>query len=294
MTEFSLAGYANTRLSDVNDSGLAVGQAWNDTDPVGFVYQNGVATILSNPAGRITSATGVSNSGLIVGSWYDNNQTRSYLLDNGNFSEFAIPGASSTELRHVSSDGRYLTGTYVVGSPDFSSGFAFDRLTSTLIRFASNAVDSSYIVQGANSAGLITGTVYDNAGVRSFVYNMQDGSQSVYKESPNRSGSRFRDINDHGEIVGFFRNSAIVGTPSIGFESFTFAGASSTAVYGNNNRGDMVGYFYTDPSLSTMHSFIAMSVPEPGTQALLLIGLIGLLAGLGRQSKQPSGPAVRQ
>lgn len=288
MTEFSLAGYANTQLWDINDSGLVVGSAWNNSDYVGFVYQNGVATILNNPAGQIVSATGVSNSGLIVGSWYDNNKTRSYLLDNGNFSEFAVPGATQTTLRHVSSDGRYLTGSYENGTSGNLLGFAFDRLTSGFVYFDASAVGRDYIVQGANSAGLITGTYYDNSGIRSFVYNMQDGTQTVYDESPIVSGSRFRDINDKGEIVGFFRNSAIVGNPSTGFKPFSFAGASSTAAYGNNNHGDMVGYFYTDPSSSTMHSFIAQAVPEPSSHALLLGGLAALLAGMGRKNTRRS------
>lgn len=292
ITEFSLPGYTNTWLWDINDSGQIVGSARNGSDSVGFIHQNGVTTILNAPGGQIISATGISNSGLIVGNWFNPSDRviHGYLQDHGVFSSFVVPGSTTTTLRHVSSDGRYLTGTYEAGSPDFQSGFVFDRQTSTWVRFESNAVDNFYLVQGVNSAGLVTGTVYDNTGVRSFVYDMNSGSQNFYADPAGTGTARFRDINDQGSIVGFRRDSAIVGTPAAGFETFSFAGAFSTTAYGNNNHGDMVGYFYTSPTSSDIHSFIALSVPEPASYALMLGGLTAMLAGLGRRNGGWSNP----
>jgi hypothetical protein len=166
VSTFERAGAQTTQLWSINDAGQFVG-----SDSLGgYVVTGGVATSLSGPAGAVrTVPFGISNSGLVAGSWNDaDNTERGFLYENGQYTNFdvALPDVVRTEIRHISLDGRWLTGQ-VSDVNGQSKGFVFDRTTSELqvLSLANGAV----LMQGTNSAGLSVGSqspggalVFDN------------------------------------------------------------------------------------------------------------------------------------
>jgi hypothetical protein len=100
--------------------------------------------------------------------------------------------------------------------------------------------------------------------------------------------SQILGINDKGIAVGYYGDSTIsqhgfiynTNTGSYSFlddpnEQFTAAGVEVTQITGINNSGEITG-FYTDAS-GVAHGFVAQAVPEPGSIALLGIGLTAVL-----------------
>ena len=271
VTSFDRAGASDSQLWGINDAGQFVG-----SDSLGgYLVSGGLTTSLSGPAGA-TQVTpfAISNAGLVVGSWYGaDNSEHGFLLQGGQYTNFdvAVPGALRTEIRHISLDGRWLTGIYVDGS-GLQSGFVFDR-TSSALQTVSTA-NAITFMQGANSAGVVVGNAAPGGGL---VFDASTGGLQVFKTVAGVGGApRFRDINDAGLITGFAAQQAIVGTLAGGFTALPVGGAAVSFGEGLNNVGQLVGTF-TDAN-GFAHGFIASSVPEPSSAAFLLAGLV-LLGG---------------
>ncbi len=176
-------------------------------------------------------------------------------------------------MRHVSSDGRYLTGTY----EDASSirGFAYDRTTSTLYNL-SLAGDSLNIAQGASTGGLVTGSfVRRIPGLPptrgAYVFDLSSQTRTEFLDVGGRSAPRFRDINDSGLIAGGAGQDGFVGRPG---DWFFFSGDAQRQItaYGVNDAGVAVG-FAMDAVTGAITGGIAFPVPEPASWALFAVGL---------------------
>ena len=273
---FDRPGALSTQLWDINDGGVIVGAAaYTDGRSAGFTYSAGVFTDFAGPAGALrTQFTGISNSGLIVG-FFDSADslegrgvTSSFLFNGSNYTSFAIPGTDETVLRHISSDGRYLTGTYTIDAVHY--GFAYDRWTDGFMSFGERS-----IAQGASIDGVVVGSAtLGNASQTGFEHDLATGVTS-FPMIDGLEQTRFRDINDVGSITGFTRgdgNLAFVLSAAGELSTFTFAGAYDTAGYGLNNHNVLVGW-YGDYDGQILRGFVATPVPEPQSWALLLCGL---------------------
>jgi len=275
---FNRPGYASTQPWDINESGTIVGTS----DGEGFVFEGGVFSSLVHPdATAGTTVTGVTDDGTLVGSYWISDgadvwEQHGYIYSGGTFTPFDVPSATSTSIRHVSSDGRYLTG---VGSDEADSyGFAYDRQAMVLTTFGGGA-EFSTIAQGVNTLGQVTGSFFrDNSAGGfesvSFVFDLTTGVRTEYTEINGLQRPRFRDINDSGVITGFVGNQAFVGTPGNWHVFSAATGGSSMLGYGLNEAGVLVGS-YQNPD-STTSGWISSPVPEPGTWVLMALGLGGL------------------
>ncbi len=269
-------GFESTQLWDISDSGVIVGIS----DGVGFTYSAGTFSSFSHPdATAGTVLTGIANDGTLVGSYYTGDpdvQTfaHSFIYSSGSYTTFEVAGKVDTSIRHISSDGRYLTGTTVNGNGTLGA-FAFDRNSSTFTDL-SVAGDFSSIAQGANSLGQVTGSFNRAGGVRgSFIVDLNTLVRTEYLEAAGMTGPRFRDINDAGVVTGFSgANSGFVGKPG-DWAVFAAPAGSSTAGYGLNNSGTLVGYS-ADSTTGIISGWVAAPVPEPETWALMALGLASL------------------
>lgn len=283
-TELKAPGAFSTWAADVNDAGVVVGSA----DGLAFIYAGGAYTTFAHPNGASgTAATGITATGTVVGSYFaadgaGGGATRGFLLSGGSFTDYTVPGAVNTDILQVSDNGRYLTGVWDVGAK--RNGFVHDLQTGARTDFLSSE-NQSYIVQGVNNAGLVTGTVYNSTGSPSFVYDIASGQTTEYPTLVDINRPRFRDINDNGLVAGFGGGKAYVSDlDSLQVISFALLPelGSGPIAYGLNNTGAVVGYS-TDPVTLASRSWIASAVPEPMTWALWSLGLFGLGGWCRRQ-----------
>ena len=271
VTSFDRAGATQTQLWGINDAGQFVG-----ADSLGaYLVSGGMTTELSGPAGAVqVTPFAISNAGLVVGSWYAADfSEHGFLLQGGVYTGFDIdlPNVVRTELRHVSLDGRWLTGIYT-DSAGQQNGFVFDRTGSALQTVGQ--ADTITFLQGSTSTGLSVGNQSPGGGL---VFDAASGELQVIKTVAGFGGApRLRDINDAGLITGFAAQQAIVGTLAGGFTALPMGGVASSFGEGLNNVGQVVGNFIDANGIT--HGFIASSVPEPAVAALWLAGL-GLLGG---------------
>lgn len=281
-TAFNRPGATSTQLWDVNDAGALVGSA----DGIGFLYQGGVFTDIVAPGAVLeTLVTGLSaDAQTLVGQYTVDNGggatvSRGFVLTGGSFSDFAVPGAVDTAVRHVSDNGRYLTG-YWTDDTGTTHGFAYDRTTAVRTDFLA-APGGISIAQGANDAGVVVGsfirlpTVPGPTVSGGFIVDLATGVRTEVLNAGGNPRPRFRDINDAGLIAGFSGSVGLVGDGT-SWQVFPTTGADiSTAAYGLNDTGTVVGYRF-DTVNERFEGWIATTVPEPATWALWGLGLAAL------------------
>ncbi len=269
---YSLPGYEVTNFWGINDSGTVVGSAQSTSDalPIAFTFSAGAYTVLSGPAGSVyAGATGISNGGTVVGNYSRDEFSpgSSFIYESGTYTDFSIAGAVATTLRGISSDGRYLAGTYADAN-FFTNGFIYDRSNG-----AQWTIENS-IVQGVNNAGLAVGSVQGSSR-HPFTHDFGADLTTTYTPSLNR----YRGVNDHGSITGFSSEDsgtfAFVGLPG-SVDLLPALSPTFSIAYGINSDGWVVGFYGADPEAIAMNGFIARPVPEPATWGLALAGLVAL------------------
>ena len=272
-----------TEFWDINNAGVIVGDSCTGDCSLNlpFLYSNGTYSPVLLPSGATSgTAHGISEGGAVVGAfWADGTRFRGYITEGGTSIAFDVPGAIDTALRGISPDGRYISGysTALVNGVENTTPFVFDRMLRELRQFTTDAG----IAQGINAHGLLVGNLFGSgAGQGSgFVYDVNSGVLSTRSFSAVRR-TNFRDINDSGLIAGFLTSrpdlglpdSTFVGTANGSFVELSLPGALSMFAEGINNAGTVVG-LYSDEGGNT-YGFVATSIPEPGTYALMLMGLL--------------------
>ena len=277
ITTLTVSGSTFNQAFGVNDSNTVVGA----TDAGGFVYASGSFTILTGPEGSLGSAAlGISNGGTVVGSFYNTRLTDpdgnvipgpqlGYVYQGGTYTSLTAPGAYDTFLRAISTDGRYIS-----GYADDADGlnfwcFVYDRNSSSFTTIASGPLLS--IAHGVNNQGVVVGST----GGFGFIYDSATGTRS--DSQIGSANSRYRGINDAGQIAGFFISGGIthgfIGSPSA-YDVFDVPGAFGTSLESINNVGAIAGI--VNDEFGNASAFLATPVPEPSIAALLLAGLAGL------------------
>jgi len=282
----TVPGSTMTQLWGVNDAGQVVG----GSSVGGFVYSGGTFTFLPSIEGALPTAFGISNAGLVVGSYFSSpgsNVSNGFLYDGAGYITFNVPGFSSTQIRGISLDGRYLTGYDNITN---NRGFVYDRVTLSLTVLQHPSTGNA-IIQGANSAGLVTGS-FTGASGGAVIYNFANGSTTVYNTIGGTTSPRFRGINDAGLYSGFGTvgggiTVGLVGSFAGGWQTITSPnGTDGTFLQGLNNLGVVAGFYQDINGVFT--GFVATPVPEPQTYATLLAGLAALLAAVRRRRSTPA------
>jgi uncharacterized membrane protein len=291
----SAPGLPQTQVWDINNHGdvLVTGFGPGAADSGSWVWNAGTYTPISGPGGSFSSsALGISDGGAIVGSaTFDapvfdagGNQINStpshgFVFAGGVYTLLDKPGATDTVLRGISPDGRYISG-YGVGDTGLSSGFVYDRVTTTFTAL-DVAKSLTNIPQGISSAGLLVGSDIISGPPTRRVGYIVDIATTTRTDilAPGTSRTSFRDISSRGTIVGWATDSTgthgLIGTPG-GFQLVDFPGATTTTLEGINDAGAISG-IYND-AVGNSFGFVAIPVPEPASAALALVGLTAMLA----------------
>ena len=212
----NIPGATETSPLRINDPGQIVGSYIAGGITQGFRLDAGVVTTINVPGATSTIAEGINASGQIVGTYIAGGIEHGFLLDSGVFTTLEPPGASSSEAHDINDRGQ------VVGSLSFpsSSGlgshaYLLDQGVFSRIDVPGAAVTSA---RGINNSGDIVGE-YSLQPFGRHGYVRAGGAFTTIDPSPGVFFLIFSDINDAGEIVGYFQaatnsETAFLSVPS--------------------------------------------------------------------------------
>jgi len=291
LTRIDVAGAYGVSAEDVNNVGQVVGYYTMSENDFGqaYVYQKGVLTALSGPAGGLgASASGISDGGVVVGAYATGTYvdpdgvtrvglSKGFIYDAGQYQTVSMPWAVETSLIGISGNGRYLSGYGLLGNGAIQS-FAMDRTTGAVTLVGAGDPDSFAIVGHINDAGVLLGdrrgrNADHSWGFSAFSFDITTGQTTDLAGVPGFRRTALREVNASGTIVGFYGNPGIydglVGTPG-DYQSLHY-GSSYTLTRGINDAGWLTG---TAGDLDgTSYGLLLTPVPEPSTAALCLGGL---------------------
>jgi hypothetical protein len=266
-TTVSFPGSNLTVAEAINNSGTLVGfydDAGGNTH--GFSLAGGVFSTLDFAGADATFAKDINAGGMVVGDAVFGGNDVGFLLSGGSFSAISVPGADSTDAAGINDTGQ-ITGSYQTGGA--AHGFLSSGGSFTF--FDVPGADDT-VPGGMNDAGQIVGS-YDIGGVNhGFLFS---GGSFTTLDFPGVSDTFLTGINDLGQITGFYFDSSGSADGFVysggSFIGVDYPGALDTYLKGGNDTGTYVGFydFGGDPL-----GFTAQMTPEPGTMALLLIGIL--------------------
>lgn len=163
-TQLSFPGASSTAARGLNDQGQVVG-FWNGTDNAfpgltiahGFVYENGVWSVLDASAGTGgTFAGGINNSDLIVGYYLDKQgASHGFTFDQptGTFTSVDMQGAANTYLYGINNLGE-MVGSFVDGN---GQTYGFSVSPSPDIKVLDTSRQQSFLPITDQYAGPVAG-----------------------------------------------------------------------------------------------------------------------------------------
>jgi len=250
------AASGTTEAFSINDRGEVVGVYGDSAGFHGFRFSEAGFTKIDVPGNDYTIAYSINNVGRIVGAA----SAGGFSYIDGRFEMISVPGSSWSYVSG-NNDVTEMIGTYY-DAAGAAHGFLKRGGTFTTIDvpvYNSNAIGS---MNGLNNRGDIVGTYYDAEGIpHGFRY-----SEGAFSTIPVGEVANAYGINDRGQISGTYGDES--GAHGFVYDhgiliTINFPGVPSpycpgcpisTAVFGINNRGQIVGC-YSDRTGT--HSFIA-------------------------------------
>jgi len=195
--QIDVPGASSTGANGINDAGQIVGGFGSRTGGShSFLYSGGSFAQIDVPGAVGTGANGINNAGQIVGIF--GNSTggdHGFLYSGGSFTQIDVPGALGTFAYGINDAGQIVGGFY--------DGTGTHGLLYSGGNFTQIDVPGATSAYGMNDAGPLVGVVYP--GEHGFLYS---GGSFTQIDVPGASGTLPSGINDAGQIVGFFQNSA--------------------------------------------------------------------------------------
>lgn len=301
-------GGANGVAYGINNYGEAVGYSMTTGNMAqrATLWSNGTAIDLGTIGGTYSEARSINSSGKIVGyslTMGDAN-THATIWSNGTATDLGTLGGSSSQAYDINDFGQVVGyGQIAVGSNTtqfpghatlWTNGVASDLGTLGGTISLASAINNAGVVVGYSSTysgGLAHATLWNNG--------------DIFDLGVNYGQSEAIDINALGQVVGqisiahgnvsnngsgywesraalwngldFVDLNSVFGDASMGFATLS----SATSI---NSAGQIVGYGTTFDG--NVHAFMLrpVSVPEPGSVPMVVIGL-GMLAFISRRRK---------
>lgn len=310
ITPISTPNAAYFEALDLNNVGQVAGSV-RTNDGVWHAVRwdnNGMATYLDIPGGGATGASGINDAGQIAGYAYDG-QKFSAIVWTGNVAQTldapAIGGAIAVDINDLGDvggytpDGRNLI-TWSQGGMSLSPG----QIGYAVVR----AINNSGQAVGDLITSVATPAVWNNgaltqlpyAGRYAWVNDINDRGQMIGSGELHQAyfwneagelilgpeNSAASGINNLGQVVGSINGRPILWGNGVGGEAQDISGLldaqgwTLTTAGKINDLGQILGYAtYQGVSYHVLLS----PVPELGSGFMMLLGIVGLAAGVRRR-----------
>ena len=246
---------------DINDRGVIVGRylASDGKTTYGYVRsESGAFVTIQYPDAVFTVAAGINDVGDIVGQYSLPSDIvpgkpavrHGFLLRNEVYTSFDPPGSVRTNALGINNAGD-IVGRYSTATKSTNSGFVLRHGSFNTIDYP-GAVETD--LWAINGNGEILGAYGAPGGNHIFV--LRDGNFSIIELPVANVPTDKGDINDRGDIAGFFCDAAPptpctsgTGAPGVhaffyghgAFSQFDVPDAKQTVLFGINARGTLVG-----------------------------------------------------
>jgi probable HAF family extracellular repeat protein len=291
----------------INDAGQIVGlYTAPQGRPTGFLFNNGSYTTIDNPNYFSTIPQGINDSGIIVGyetipDSFIGAKYVGFIYNNGTF-QVTQQGTPSDLVFFEDINNLNTIAGFYTNAPSVQThappvvGTSFLYQNGNYQTFGPQGDTRAY---GLNDQGQVVGQFNTVTGAPSFgpkhgfLYN--NGVFSTF-DAPGASDTFARDINNNGEIVGYFQSQGDGGTHGFAYNpaagqwvTIDVPGAIATFVYGLNDLNQVVGS-YTDFN-NVLHGFVG-AIPPPLPHLAGNVDEWFLFNGRWEESAQPgSHPA---
>ena len=293
------AAAAGTNMNGIANNGTVVGFGIDNNGNLTNFTANPLTSTNANVLSSLATnamALGVNSAGSVVGG---DGAGNAFIISGGGSPVSFLPGASTAATAFGINDGGAIVGQMTTGA--VTPGFVLngDNLITINAPSGPNMVNA----QGINNNGLVVGFYMGNDGnvhgfngnISSAVGGVLTGTAVTDPTIPPVNGepgatfvfSQMLGINDHGLAVGYYGDSTLsqhgyfyntvtgkytfLDDPNAAFSG----GVEVTQITGISNSGEITG-FYSDAN-GVFHGFVATSVPEPGSLALMCLGVTSLL-----------------
>jgi probable HAF family extracellular repeat protein len=198
------------------------------------------------PGAASTQAFGINERGDVVGAYTDTGgNSHGFRLSDGRFRSIDFPDAILTTARGINDDGEVVGAFANITEPDGLHGFVLRNGKFTQVDFPGSAHSG---ILGVNEGGDFTGS-YDLGDINTAIGYFTRHQHFISFEVPGSAAMNTapHGINDAGQVAGSFNDGTdpnLVHSFLLNKGEFTtidYPGASVTAVFGMNERGDMVG-----------------------------------------------------
>jgi uncharacterized membrane protein len=165
---FDPPGSVHTQVNGMSPNGTVYGW-YNDVNQVshGFLYTNGVTTVLDMPGYMDTTPLAMNASGQVVGIVYDGVHFHAMFWQNGAFKTLNGVKEISSSANAITPDGRVGGREYRAGKLFF--GYVWSPATGQ-VSYAPTPKHTTYLnVAGINSWGQLTGYYQNASGTTAYV-----------------------------------------------------------------------------------------------------------------------------
>lgn len=240
--------------ADLNDKGAIVGSlfqgAASNFHVIGFLLFQGKLTSFKFPGSRDTMANDMNNNAVIVGNFdvTGGNGQRAFKVHSGGFSEVKIPGfPNAPAVANGINDFGDIVGEFNGNGSNF--GFRLHQGKLTILSFP--GAQGGTFARSINNQGVIVGTYHLQEEETSDHGFMWKNGVFTNIQVPGSQSTTPTKINDHGDIVGTFLDSAFAqhgfSLDNGIYTTINHPGGTTTALVALNNFDNVLGGFITQP-----------------------------------------------
>jgi hypothetical protein len=258
-------GAVSTSPQGINANGDISGAYVAGGRTHGFIRQNGIITPIDYPTADNTDTRGIGPDGTVVGTYWNVEEEASALhgyrrTPDGTFHRVHYEGHLYEIPQRILPDGTILGCRHDHDLMGSMRGIMIrgDETSETTDIFAS--MNNGATPNGRLVVGLYTNMMVTPNRTESYVIDVTRGETTTFIV-PGSVATSAWDVNPRGDIVGVFRDAALLFHGFVrtdaGFTQIDVPGATATRAFGINARGEVVGTYVAG---GVTHGFHAVRV----------------------------------